>query len=95
VFGIPTKLNIAIIDDIKSMCIGINGDEDMVKPYDGMTRIDPFMMHWENASLDYNVTAATKKPIMFAQLPAYCAGFVDKTASFAITNQSMRTSEYD
>jgi len=48
------------------MCIGINGDEDMVKPYDGMTRIDPFMMHWENASLNYNVTAATKKPIMFA-----------------------------
>lgn len=95
VYGIPYLLNVAVIEDIKALCFGENGDETNIKPYDGMTRVDPFMMYWENASLDDEITASTKKPIMYAFLEKYLAGFVLKTASFAITNQSMRESYWD
>jgi len=60
-----------------------------------MTRVDPFMMYWENSALDDEVTASTKKPIMYAFLEKYLAGFVLKTASFAITNEGMRNSFWD
>lgn len=93
--GIPMVANTAITEDIRSLCIGINGDEAYVKPYDGMTRICPWMVHWENYSLNQSVTATTKKPIGYAFLEKYLAGYVHKTASFGITNQSMRESFWD
>lgn len=94
IFGVPTNVNIAVIDDIRAICSGILGDTPSVKPYDGATFVNPFMYYWENYSLNNAITGITKKPIYEFYDEHLMAGGLIKTASFALTNEEMRNSDW-
>ena len=50
--GIPSDYNIAVIDDVKDIQYNVSGDiDDGVKPFDGATFVNPFIVYLENESL--------------------------------------------
>lgn len=93
VWGITKMANVAVVDDIIAECTDILGDITTVKPYDGATFVNPFMHYWENYSLNNQITGFTKKPIHEFYDERLMAGGLHKTASFAITNNTMRNSQ--
>jgi hypothetical protein len=59
--GIPESYNIAVIEDIhdtQGTIIGLNND---IKPFDGATFVNPFVVLLENYSLGGNKAGISKK----------------------------------
>jgi len=52
------------------------------------------MYYWENYSLNNAITGITKKPIYEFYDEHLMAGGLIKTASFALTNEEMRNSDW-
>lgn len=91
--GIPLEYNIAIIRDIKDTQYNIMGDiDDGVKPYDGATFVNPFMVILENNSLGPDKAGLTKKQFVHFYNERFATGGIIKTAGFAITNDTIRNS---
>lgn len=90
--GITDYLNIAIVEDIKALLNNIVTDESEYKVWDGATITAACQHYWENNSLSGSITGFTKKPIMHHYFDKYAAGYLQKTASFAINNEKMRDS---
>lgn len=91
--GIPNKYNIAVVEDIKDSQYNVMGNvEDGVKPYDGATFANPFIVLLENNSLE-DAVGVDKKPFVHFYNPATASGGIIKTASFGLTNDRIRNSK--
>ena len=66
--------------------------EDGVKPYDGATFANPFIVLLENNSLD-DAVGIDKKPFVHFYNVATASGGIIKTASFGLTNDRIRNSK--
>jgi len=91
--GIPSTYNIAVIDDIHDTQSNIAGVTDNgIKPYDGATFVNPFIVYLENNSLCGAKAGITKKQFVHFYNENTATGGIIKTAGFGFTNDWMRNS---
>lgn len=95
--GIPDYYNIAIIDDIVDYQSTVNGDQKdgkglKIKPFDGATFVNPFVVYLENNSLGGAKVGINKKQFVHFYNEETGSGGIIKTAGFGITNDLMRNS---
>lgn len=88
--GIPTEYNMAIIDDIKAPVYTVSGDRGNHAPFDGATFVNPFVVIWENNSLEGDKAGIDKKQFVHYYDEATGTGGIIKTAGFGLTNDRMR-----
>lgn len=94
--GIPSEYNIANIDDIKDLLYNITGNIDGgVKPYDGATFVNPFIVYLENYSLGGSKAGVVKKQFVHFYDHRTGTGGIIKTAGFGLTNMTIRDSVMD
>jgi hypothetical protein len=94
--GIPSEYNIANIDDIKDILYNITGNIDGgVKPYDGATFVNPFIVYLENYSLGGSKAGVVKKQFVHFYDHRTGTGGIIKTAGFGLTNMTIRDSVMD
>ena len=93
--GIPTDYNISILEDVKDVQSLVSGDiEDGIKPFDGATFVNPFIVYLENYSLGGSKAGITKKQFVHFYDEHTGTGGIIKTAGFGFTNDTMRNSPY-
>lgn len=91
--GIPSTYNVAVIDDIHDTQSNVAGVTDSgIKPYDGATFVNPFIVHLENNSLGGAKAGITKKQFVHFYNENTGTGGIIKTAGFGFTNDWMRNS---
>lgn len=89
--GIPSKYNVAVTSDIVDSQPTINGlQEEGIKPYDGATFVNPFIVYLENNSLGGAKAGITKKQFVHFYNEATGTGGVIKTCGFGLTNNWMK-----
>lgn len=91
--GIPTQYNIACIEDIKELVYNIFGQIKDVKPFDGATFVNPFIVYLENNSLEGERAGNHKKQFVHYYDKHTGTGGIIKTAGFGLNNNWMRNSE--
>lgn len=91
--GIPTYYNIATVDDILDFQGTINGVINKIKPFDGATFVNPFIVYLENYSLDGSKAGITKKQFVHFKDERTGTGGIIKTAGFGLTNDWIRNSK--
>lgn len=91
--GIPSNYTISIIDDINKAVYNIEGKRNTVKPYDGATFVNPFIVMLENYSLGGSSAGVNKKPIVHAYDERTGNAIFIKTAGFGLTNANIKNSE--
>lgn len=91
--GIPRKYNIAILSDITDKAFNVSGDVDTVKPFDGATFVNPFIVYLENYSLGGAKAGITKKQFVHFYDHRTGTGGIIKTAGFGLTNNWIRESK--
>lgn len=92
--GIPESYNIAVIEDIhdtQGTIIGLNND---IKPFDGATFVNPFVVLLENYSLGGNKAGISKKQFVHFKNESTGTGGIIKTAGFGLTNDWIRNSPF-
>jgi hypothetical protein len=93
--GIPMQYNIAILEDVYDTQSIISGDvEDGIKPWDGATFVNPFVVYLENYSLGGSKAGITKKQFVHFYDEHTGTGGIIKTAGFGLTNDVIRNSPY-
>ena len=90
--GIPSDYNIAVVKDVYDLVGNVTGNEDSVKPYDGATFVNPFIVHLENNSLGAAKAGITKKQFVHFYDEHTATGGIIKTCGFGLTNDWMRNS---
>ena len=93
-YGVPEQYNIAVIDDIKDYQGTIIGLENEIKPFDGATFVNPFIVLLENNSLGGFRAGITKKQFIHFKDEKTGTGGIIKTAGFGITNDLIRNSKF-
>lgn len=92
--GIPEYYNVAVIEDVKDTLYNVSGTVDSkVKPYDGATFVNPFLVYLENISLGAAKAGITKKQFVHFYNERTGTGGIIKTAGFGITNDLLRNSK--
>lgn len=92
--GIPDTYNIAVIDDIKDTQASIFGSLSGIKPFDGATFVNPFIVHLENNSLYGARAGITKKQFVHFKNARTGNGGIIKTAGFGLTNDWIKNSPF-
>lgn len=93
--GIPNQYNVAIVDDIKASQVNVSGVvEDGIKPFDGATFVNPFVVLLENYSLGSARAGITKKQFVHFYNENTGSGGIIKTAGFGMTNDWLRNSPF-
>ena len=92
--GIPEWYNIAVIDDIKDEQGTITGLLNDIKPFDGATFVNPFVVILENNSLGGARAGITKKQFVHFKNERTGTGGIIKTAGFGLTNDWIRNSPF-
>ena len=92
--GIPEQYNLAVIDDIKDEQGTIIGLNNGIKPFDGATFVNPFVVILENNSLGGARAGITKKQFVHFKNEATGTGGIIKTAGFGLTNDWIRNSPF-
>ena len=90
--GIPSDYNIAVVDDIVDFQGTLNGIINKIKPFDGATFVNPFIVILENNSLGGAKAGITKKQFVHFKNEKTGTGGIIKTAGFGITNDWLRNS---
>lgn len=93
-YGVPEQYNIAVIDDIKDYQGTIIGLENEIKPFDGATFVNPFVVLLENNSLGGFRAGITKKQFIHFKDEKTGTGGIIKTAGFGITNDLIKNSKF-
>nr|DAR62488.1 MAG TPA: hypothetical protein [Bacteriophage sp.] len=95
--GAPSQYNIAVLDDIKDTVYNVHGDagggSGTVKPHDGATYVNPWLVYLENNSLGGARAGVIKKPYVHFYDETTGTGGMIKTAGFGMTNAVMRNSK--
>lgn len=92
--GIPEEYNIAVIDDIADEQGTILGLDNGIKPFDGATFVNPFVVILENNSLGGARAGITKKQFVHFKNERTGTGGIIKTAGFGLTNDWIRNSPF-
>lgn len=92
--GIPEWYNVAVIDDIKDEQGTITGLLNNIKPFDGATFVNPFVVILENNSLGGARAGITKKQFVHFKNERTGTGGIIKTAGFGLTNDWIRNSPF-
>lgn len=92
--GIPSIYNLAVIEDIKDTQGTVIGLENSIKPFDGATFVNPFVVILENNSLGGKKAGITKKQFVHFKNEATGTGGIIKTAGFGLTNDWIRNSPF-
>lgn len=92
--GIPEEYNIAVIDDIADEQGTILGLNNGIKPFDGATFVNPFVVILENNSLGGARAGITKKQFVHFKNERTGTGGIIKTAGFGLTNDWIRNSPF-
>lgn len=93
--GIPDTYNIAVIDDVKDEQGTIQGLLNSgIKPFDGATFVNPFVVLLENYSLGGAKAGITKKQFVHFKNERTGTGGIIKTAGFGLTNDWIRNSPF-
>ena len=92
--GIPSEINIAIMDDPHDLFSTISGDTFDIKPFDGCTFECPWFGEMENASLGGAKVGVNKKTFTHYYDARTGTGGIIKTANFCITNDRVRGSKF-
>lgn len=92
--GIPRQYNIAVIEDIEDELGTIIGLVNTVKPFDGATFVNPFVVILENNSLGGAKAGITKKQFVHFKSHTTGSGGIIKTAGFGLTNDWIRNSPF-
>lgn len=92
--GIPEWYNVAVIDDIKDEQGTITGLLNDIKPFDGATFVNPFVVILENNSLGGARAGITKKQFVHFKNERTSTGGIIKTAGFGLTNDWIRNSPF-
>lgn len=92
--GIPTYYNVAVTEDIKDYVTSVGGDTSLVKPFDGATFVNPFVVLLENYSLKGEKAGVHKKQFVHFYDEETGTGGIVKTAGFGLTNSWMRNSPF-
>lgn len=92
--GIPEVYNIAVIDDITDEQGTILGLNNGIKPFDGATFVNPFVVILENNSLGGARAGITKKQFVHFKNERTGTGGIIKTAGFGLTNDWIRNSPF-
>lgn len=90
--GIPEDYNIAVIEDIKDFQGTISGDINIIKPFDGATFVNPFIVLLENYALGGARAGITKKQFVHFKNERTGTGGIIKTCGFGLTNDWIRNS---
>lgn len=90
--GIPSDYNIAVVDDIVDFQGTLNGIINKIKPFDGATFVNPFIVILENNSLGGAKAGITKKQFVHFKNEKTGTGGIIKTAGFGMTNDWLRNS---
>lgn len=92
--GIPEQYNLAVIDDITDEQGTILGLNNGIKPFDGATFVNPFVVILENNSLGGARAGITKKQFVHFKNERTGTGGIIKTAGFGLTNDWIRNSPF-
>lgn len=92
--GISEMYNLAVIDDIHDEQGTIMGLLNDIKPFDGATFVNPFVVLLENFSLNGAKAGITKKQFVHFKNERTGTGGIIKTCGFGLTNDWMRNSEF-
>ena len=92
--GIPEQYNLAVIDDIIDEQGTILGLNNKIKPFDGATFVNPFVVILENNSLGGARAGITKKQFVHFKNERTGTGGIIKTAGFGLTNDWIRNSPF-
>ena len=92
--GIPLEYNIAVMEDINDYVYTTAGKTEAVKPFDGATFVNPFIVLLENNSLNGEHAGIHKKQFVHFYDEELGTGGIIKTAGFGITNSWMRNSPF-
>ena len=92
--GIPECYNLAVIDDIHDMQGTIIGLDNDIKPFDGATFVNPFVVILENNSLGGARAGISKKQFVHFKNETTGTGGIIKTAGFGLTNDWIRNSPF-
>lgn len=92
--GIPGIYNIAVIQDINDLAYNLAGDVSVIKPFDGATFVNPFIVYLENNSLNGERAGIHKKQFVHFYDDRLGTGGIIKTAGFGLTNSWMRRSPF-
>lgn len=92
--GIPLKYNISVLQDINDFVYTVAGKTESVKPFDGATFVNPFIVLLENNSLNGEHAGIHKKQFVHFYDEELGTGGIIKTAGFGLTNSWMRNSPF-
>lgn len=92
--GIPEQYNLAVIEDIHNTQGTIIGLDNDIKPFDGATFVNPFIVILENNSLGGAHAGISKKQFVHFKNETTGTGGIIKTAGFGLTNDWIRNSPF-
>lgn len=92
--GIPEYYNLAVIEDIHDYQGTITGLTSDIKPFDGATFVNPFVVILENNSLGGHKAGISKKQFVHFKNESTGTGGIIKTAGFGLTNDWIRNSPF-
>lgn len=92
--GIPNTYNMAILSDLHSDVYTIQADADQATNFDGATFVNPWVVIWENNSLNGDKAGINKKQFVHFFDRATGTGGIIKTAGFGITNDKARQYQF-
>lgn len=92
--GIPSTYNMAMLSDLHSDVYTIQADSDQATNFDGATFVNPWVVIWENNSLNGDKAGVNKKQFVHFFDRATGTGGIIKTAGFGITNDKARQYQF-
>lgn len=92
--SIPEVYNLAVIDDIHDEQGTIMGLLNDIKPFDGATFVNPFVVLLENFALGGASAGISKKQFVHFKNERTGGGGIIKTAGFGLTNDWIRNSPF-
>lgn len=92
--GVPSVYNMAIMSDLKSDVYTVQADVDKATNFDGATFVNPFVVIWENNSLNGDKAGINKKQFVHFYDRATGTGGIIKTAGFGLTNDKIRQFDF-
>ena len=93
--GIPSEYNMAMMQDVPAWVYTMAGDmKDDADSFDGATFVNPWVIEWENNSLNGAKAGIDKKPFVHFYDERTRTGGIIKTAGFGVTNDRVRNDKF-
>lgn len=93
--GIPSEYNMAMMKDVPAWVYTMAGDmKDDADSFDGATFVNPWVIEWENNSLNGARAGIDKKPFVHFYDERTRTGGIIKTAGFGVTNDRVRNDKF-